>query len=406
MSALFDRKNRTIFVFFIALFLSYAGELKIVTYNLLNFPENYGYQRLKYFRQIMDYVKPDLLVVQEMQSEQGMILFRDSVLNHAKNDFSFAPFNDGPDTDNGIFYRRTKVSVIDALYIPTINRDIARYRIRISDSNRDFYIFSVHLKSGTDCEYIRLQEARILRRHLDSLEMNADYLVMGDFNFYHNESGYCLLVDSVEHSQKGLRDPLNIPFVWHDNRKYSYVHTQSTRTEKLPDNGADGGLDDRFDLVLCSPGFLDTAGLFLPVESYMVFGNDGNHFDRSINSGINYAVPAEIANALYYASDHLPVCVHIVDCYQTPTEAGELIVLPNPVQRQAQIKLPYFEDFQNAKITITNILGRRVYEMETLNPNSIIISSDKFDIGIYFVCVQVRTKYNVRHYQAKIAIVK
>ncbi len=406
MSSFLNKKVKSVFIIFVALSLSYAGELKIVSYNLLNFPENYGYQRLKYFRQIMDYVKPDLLVVQEMQSEQGMILFRDSVLNHIQNDFSFVPFHNGPDTDNGVFYRRTNVSVIDALYIPTINRDIARYRIRISDSNRDFFVFSVHLKSAADCEHIRLQEAQLLRGHLDSLEMNVDYLVMGDFNFYYNESGYCLLVDSVEHSQKGLRDPLNIPFVWHENRQYSYAHTQSTRTEKLPDNGATGGLDDRFDIILCSPGFLDTAGLFLPVESYTVFGNDGNHFNKSINSGINYAVPAEIANALYFASDHLPVCVHIVDSYQRPTDVGELIVSPNPVQGQAQIKLPYFEDFQHAKITITNILGRRVYETETLNPNSIFISSDKFDIGIYFVCVMLKTKYDLRYYQTKIAVVK
>ncbi|MGB9721346.1 MAG: T9SS type A sorting domain-containing protein [bacterium] len=386
--------------------MSYAGQLRIVSYNLLNFPNTMGYERIKYFRQIMDYLKPDILVVQEMQSEFGMELFKDSVVNLVIPGFSLVPFNDGPDTDNGLFYNRTKADFIDAFYIPTELRDIARYHIRMKDSNKDFYIFSVHLKSEADCELIRLQEATILRNHLDSLNEQAEYLVMGDFNFYYNESGYCRLVDSVETNPKGLRDPLNIAGVWHENRNYAYVHTQSTRVEKLSDSGAGGGLDDRFDMILCSPGFLDTAGLFLPVESYTVFGNDGNHFDKSVNSGINYAVPYEVAKALYFASDHLPVCVTIMDGYTNFVDVEELVIYPNPMRRQAQIKLPHLDDFEKTKITITNILGQRVYELESFNPHSVSITNDKLNIGIYFVHIQIKTKYNVFNYRTKLAVVK
>jgi len=392
----------TIFLFC----FSYSGQLKIVSYNLLNFPNTKGYERIKYFRLIMDYLKPDVLVVQEMQNQFGMELFRDSVLNHNTMDFSFTPFNNGPDTDNGLFYCRTKVEFIDALYIPTNHRDIARYHIRMSDSNKDFFIFSIHLKADADCELIRLQEAIILRNHLDSLDEQAEYLVMGDFNFYYNELGYCRLVDSIETSPRGLRDPLSIPGIWHENRNYAYVHTQSTRNELLSDSGATGGLDDRFDLILCSPNFLDTAGFFLPVESYTIFGNDGNHFNKSINSGINYAVPDEIAKALYFASDHLPVYVHIIDGYNNPVDVEELAIYPNPMKRQAQIKLPHYDDFQKVNITVTNILGQRVYEIESFNPHSVTISNDKFNIGIYFVNIQIETKYNHYNYQKKLAVVR
>ena len=41
--------------------------------------------------------------------------------------------------------------------------------------------------------------------------------------------------------------------------------------------------------------------------SYKAIGNDGNHFNGSINSGSNSEYPDSIANALYYMSDHLPV---------------------------------------------------------------------------------------------------
>ncbi len=396
-------------IFFISLLLfssGIAGQLKIVTYNLLNFPNTMGFERIKYYRQIMDYLKPDILVVQEMESESGMELFKDSVLNYKENSFSLAPFNDGPDTDNGLFYRRSKSEFVDAIYIPTTNRDIARYRIRMMDSKREFYIFSVHFKAGAEYELIRLQEAIRLRSHLDSLSDSTEYLVLGDFNFYYNESGYCKLVDSIETGPRGLRDLLAFADVWHDNYAYAYAHTQSTRNEKLSDGGAGGGLDDRFDLVLCSPNLLDTAGLFLPSESYVVFGNDGRHFNKSINSGINYAVPSEVAGALYYASDHLPVSVIVVDGYVNHSEIKELAIYPNPMRNQAYIKLPYLDNFKVAKVTITNILGQRLYETESFNPYMVAISNDKLNVGIYFVHIQIETKYNQYYYRTKLAVIK
>lgn len=397
--------KKSIFVIFI-LNICYSTQLKIVSYNLLNFPNTVGYQRIRYFRQIMDYLKPDILVVQEMQNESGMILFRDSVLNYDLTDFSFAPFNDGPDTDNGLFYCRTKVEFINAIYIPTPVRDIARYQIRIKDSNKEFFLFSVHLKSEQDCAPIRLQEATILRNHLDSLPENEEYVVAGDFNFYYNEPGYCKLVDSIEASARGLRDPLNIAAIWHENRNFAYTHTQSTRNEPLSDLGATGGLDDRFDFVFCSPNLLDTAGLFLPVESYMVFGNDGKHFNKSINSGTNFSVPDEIATALYYASDHLPVSVVIMEGYNNPLEYKKLTIYPNPAKKQTQFKLPHFDNFQKFKLTISNILGQRVYEIESFNPAGVMVSVDKFNIGVYFVNIQIDTKFRQFNYRGKLAVIK
>jgi hypothetical protein len=42
-------------------------------------------------------------------------------------------------------------------------------------------------------------------------------------------------------------------------------------------------------------------------ESYTTFGNDGQHFNRPINVLPNIAVDSAMAQALYDASDHLPV---------------------------------------------------------------------------------------------------
>src|SRR5208283_1408111 len=80
--------------------------------------------------------------------------------------------------------------------------------------------------------------------------------------------------------------------------------TQSTRVGALPDSGSTGGLNDRFDMILTSASSMDTN---IILSSYTPFGNDGHHFDGNINDLPNTAVPDSVANALYYASDHLPV---------------------------------------------------------------------------------------------------
>jgi len=94
---------------------------------------------------------------------------------------------------------------------------------------------------------------------------------------------------------------------WHDNSAYSDVHTQSTRFESFG-GGATGGLDDKFDFILGNYGINNGSGIEYTLNSFTSYGNDGNHFNLSINNGTNSAVPANVADALYYASDHLPVC--------------------------------------------------------------------------------------------------
>ena len=46
-------------------------------------------------------------------------------------------------------------------------------------------------------------------------------------------------------------------------------------------------------------------------DSYTAFGNDGNHFNDAINSGNNFSVSEQIADALHDASDHLPVYMDV-----------------------------------------------------------------------------------------------
>ncbi len=66
-------------------------------------------------------------------------------------------------------------------------------------------------------------------------------------------------------------------------------------------------MDDRFDMILMSQAVIDSGRIMYVNNSYTAYGNDGLHFNDSINAPPNNAVGQTIADALHYASDHLPV---------------------------------------------------------------------------------------------------
>lgn len=386
-----------------------AATVRIATYNILNFPDAVGYQRLDDLRAAIDFIDPDVLVVQEMQSQAGVDLFLDSIMRQISASFSSVPFNDGPDTDNALFYRNDRLDFVSAQYLPTPNRNIAEYRLLTSDTHSELYLFSVHLKAseGVANETIRLQEATILRDRLNLLPSGADFIVAGDFNIYYsNEPAFQKLIDSVQNTSGRLIDPLALPGNWHENIAFAPTHTQSTRTDQLPDGGASGGLDDRFDMILCSSGIMDSTGLFLIRDSHTILGNDGAHFDLSINAGYNTAVPAEIADALYWASDHLPLYVDLSDEPVAAVEEPEVKVWPNPMQSTAEVTLPWHDDFISARVCITNILGQRVYEDIIYDPVGFRINRGDLPVGVYFMHIVIQTQYTSHQYRINLAVVK
>jgi len=66
-------------------------------------------------------------------------------------------------------------------------------------------------------------------------------------------------------------------------------------------------MDDRFDMMLVSQSISNSGGVSYVSDSYTAYGNDGNHFNDSINAPPNTAVGQEIADTIHYASDHIPL---------------------------------------------------------------------------------------------------
>jgi len=278
--------------------------IRMMTYNLLNFTSSSS-DRTPYFKTVIDNMNPDILIVQEMTSQSAVNLFYSQVLNPA---FSAGTFIDGPDTDSEIYFKNYLFTFVSNHAIPTSLRNIYQFTLVFKETGDTIFIYSVHLKAstGTSNEAQRAAEVTILRNVTNSLADGKYFMVCGDFNIYKStEQAYIKLIADNGINDGHFIDPFNMPGTW-NNINYAPYHTQSTRTRQFG-GGATGGMDDRFDLLLFSQAIADPGGMDYVNNTMWAVGNDGNHYNDSVNKQPNNSVSQLVANALHYASDHLPV---------------------------------------------------------------------------------------------------
>ncbi len=279
-------------------------EHTIMSYNILNYPFTDTTARNLHFRTIFENIQPDILVVQEIVSQASVDSFLTKILNKSASGYAAGTFINGPDLDRALYYKSNDFTFISNSPIHTSLRDINEFRLRHNITGDTLIIFAVHLKANVEDSLTRAAEVDSLRKRTNTLSPNSNFIVLGDFNIYSsNELAYQKLKD--QSSSGYFIDPLNLSGVW-NNSSYSQFHTQSTRTRAFGD-GATGGLDDRFDMILMSSSIINSGGITFVPGTYRVYGNDGNHFNDSINRPPNIAVGQTVANALHYATDHLPV---------------------------------------------------------------------------------------------------
>jgi len=275
-----------------------------MTYNILNYPLTDTTARNPYFRAIFSNFQPDILVVVEMNTLGGVNGFLNNVLNKVSAEYAAGNFINGPDLDRALYYKSDLFTFLSNTPIHTTLRDINEFRLRHNVSGDTIIIFAVHLKANVEDSLQRAAEVDSLRKRTNALPPNSNFIVLGDFNIY---SSYELAYRKLKNQTLSgyFIDPLNLSGTW-NNGSYAQYHTQSTRTREFGD-GAAGGLDDRFDMILMSQSVTNSGGITFVPGSYFAYGNDGNHYNDSINQPPNTAVGQTIANALHYSTDHLPV---------------------------------------------------------------------------------------------------
>lgn len=341
---------------------------KIMTYNLLNF-QSTDTSRNVYFRTVMNAVKPDILVTQENTSQQGVNIFLNQIMKPVNSNYQSGVFIDGTDTDNAIFYDSTKFKFISNKVIATNLRNINEFKFFHKLTGDTLRIFSCHLKasSGVTNENARAAEVDSLRKYTNNLPTGTSFIAGGDFNIYgSSEPAYQKLLQTG-FGDGNLNDMLSMSGIWNSS-SYKPYHTQSTRTRSFGD-GSTGGLDDRFDMILYSNSIKNNGKVSYVSGSLTAYGNDGNHYNDSINKIPNTAVSQTIADALHYGSDHLPV--YAVFSFTPSDTYLNVKAAPEGFYNLSNLKL-------NIRDTIKLILRKNVSPYEISDSSIAVIDSVSF----------------------------
>lgn len=372
--------------------------VSLVYYNLLNFPFiNSG--RITHLEEIVHYEKPDLFLVNELTSNSGSNTILNSALNtNGVNYYSKAAYVNGPDTENMLYYNTNKFGLISQSEISTSLRDINEYIMYYKEPGMNassdtvyFYLYSAHLKAGSQPsnETQRAGEVTAFKVHLNSLGTHENVFFGGDFNIYStNEQAYSNIISGSGYT---LVDPLSITGVY-NNSAYAIHHTQSTRTTSI-DDGATGGMDDRFDMIFHSPDVSTSANRVSMVPgSYRPIGQDGLHYnDGLLDAPTNTSVPSNVLSALYYMSDHLPIKMDLALDVALSDNEIELEAIPfTAFIRDGQLNLMFDEPFEG-EVSIFNMSGQLIARKQLANTSQDRINVNQFESGIYVVNLQNRT---------------
>ena len=318
------------------------SKVRVMSYNLHNYPntrsEGTDIGLIEtYYKKVVESINPDILLAVEILTQDGVNRFREKVLGTEYNAADVVIKGNGlGGNDLALFYKDSLFNFIRTIQLPTYTRDICEFSLAHRFANDTLIIYAVHLKantsSGDNNANIERRAAEIdtLRKRTWRLKTNSNYVAAGDFNILDSyEPAFTKLLDS---SAPGyFYDPQQAFGVWNNNELFAYTHSYSPTK-----------LNTRFDMILLSQAVIDEGGVDYTVNSFKVFGNDGNHFDKSVLEGNNYWFEEnnyDLGLALTKASDHLPVFADLdfgvqtshIRGYYSPSEIFRLEQnFPNP----------------------------------------------------------------------------
>lgn len=386
--------KRLIFlVFLFATFVVFSQDtLQVMQYNLLNYNNYTSYCTIDNnlvddkdvaIKTIIDYVLPDIFTVVEMNEQTTSM---DRLLNNVMNsggrtNYARASRSNYANSDivNMLYYNTDKLVLEGQTNITNaaLTRDINIYHLYYNDpllAQHDtirLHCIVMHLKAGSYQSDIddREAEVNVLMNYLNGLNDAGNYLVMGDFNVYTSDE--VCYQNLISHPNANIRfyDPINEPGDWNNNIDFEHVHTQSTHSDDN-DCAASGGLDDRFDFILSSMNVI-TGGQDIQYisNSYKALGNDGTHFNSSVNDGTNSSAPSSVINALYANSDHLPILMKLKVNVVTAIPEEALVPFGFIMQQEGQSALLFSHCNGTYHVEMFSLsgqsLGAGAYEINT-----------------------------------------
>ncbi len=287
--------------------------VRICSYNLGSYGASEPPARIDALRQVIMAVHPDLLIVQGLNGAAGVSAFTQDVMSIEPSYYRLTiPEYANLCTVCGSFYLNVNSLPVGGsetwLPLSTPGRVLDASGIWLNDPvfdppGRGLNFLTIDLPEGGDSatSAARVADATVYRDRGYTMP-SYHFLALGAVinSATTEELAYALLADTVR-TDSPFRDPAGISGTWRGNAELARHHTYSTRS--AAEDPSSAGLVDRPDILFVTPSLMNT----IRPGSYTVFGNDGRHFGRAVDDGVNEAVPAEIARALRIASAHLPV---------------------------------------------------------------------------------------------------
>lgn len=386
--------------------------IRLMHYNLLMYGNNFAgcnssnnnvEDKNDYLKTIIDYVKPDILTVNEIDNSS---YYHDLILNEVFNVNGVNYYNKAnvPNYSNGytvnqVYYNSELFTLESNSAIETDVRDIDIFRFSYNFSNSpepvELNCVTAHLKAGNNAgdAQERAEETTALMNYLNNSSAEGNYTFSGDFNIYTAaEQAYTNL---LVHPNQNIRfyDPINSPGEWNNNSAFADIHTQSTHTNG--DCPSTGGMDDRFDFILISDEIKDgTDKIEFIEESYWAVGQDGLHFNKSLyDSPQNQTVPSYVLSALYGMSDHLPVILDLVidnNVGGVNSHNDEIeFTFTNPVKNTLEISILNTK-LKKPRFVISDMQGKQLIntgKIKVSKNDSVLIPTQELKSGMYLLQV-------------------
>jgi len=377
------------------------SDIKVMSYNVLIYPEGEMVNRIDTLSKILDYYEPGLLLLQELKSEQGLQDIGQE-LNALFGNYktgTYVPQVSNPANSwrlqQNVIFNKAVFELVSEEVIETPYRDVNYFELQILDGDGTstselLHTYVTHLKSsqGSTNEQLRLSMVEVLMDHISLLPSESNVIVAGDFNVYYGgEPAYELLLSP--NGTNTLYDPIDMPGWAGTNFPNREIYTQSTRLSSLPD-GSGGGMDDRFDFILLSDRLMNpNARIAYQKESYQALGNNGTCYNQDlIDCTTDDNVPFELLRSLYYMSDHLPIVLSLdvnetVSTYELShsLESPLIEITPNPASSQIDLVC---HGISQIDLRIFSLQGKLMLEQQLLGQKT-TLDITHLSEGLYFV---------------------
>lgn len=400
-------------IVFFTIFYSFSSksqDVSIIQISGMNFPNSGNangnpYNKYDTLRKVLEFDKPEILIVKELQS----LTAADSLLNYVLNDsaqdkygYSWQlQFLSPGEASTGLFYDTTVINFIRRIdFVDTSRgrkRDYIYFQLEVKEDSSNI---PLNLMVGAPfaggncgilCDSLRFYNVHILQNVLSQLPNLENLILCGSIDFSsRSDIAYQFLMDSMPYQ---FSDPIQGLGFWSGNTTNTSAYNFSTRNTFF-DNGSPVGISSRVSFIFpANDIILGNAHLRYDANSYKTIGNDGNRNYGSslLELPVNTLYAFTFLSSLYHLSDELPLSISmsVVNSSIIKDEEFESKVkVVNPIQNN--ILEIFCESCNTIKgIELYNLFGRRLlhyyeYELENIREISLpFFESQQLILKIY-----------------------